>query len=178
MIKDDNYLYVIASEINHTKPENQRRSQSQFALDLLRYAIKEKLNIDPAELIIEKDEHGKPFFRNCQVKFNLSHCDKYAVCAISPHKVGVDIEPIQNIEDKILFRFVGKSAETALEKTLLWTTQESIGKMVGVGLLHRYSHDPNLNGFLIKHYFELKDHVVTLCAESPTLQDSFEIIAI
>lgn len=42
---------------------------------------------------ISREERGKPFLRDRQdLFFNISHSGEYAVCAVSEHPVGIDIE--------------------------------------------------------------------------------------
>ena len=50
--------------------------------------------------IFEYDEHGKPsIVGHPEIHFNLSHCREAAVCIISDHPVGVDVESVRPLKD-------------------------------------------------------------------------------
>ena len=91
-------------------------------------------------LEILKDEMGKPYLKNNEVYFNVSHSGEYLALAISESPVGIDIQEPKNIRDG-LYRKVVQPAEQSLigekrqENFLrLWSLKESFVKAEGKGL--------------------------------------------
>ena len=96
-----------------------------------------------AELVFGENE--KPYLKNNEIFFNLSHSGKYAVCAVCENEVGVDIEQIENAEFKIAekvfteseLKRINYSDDENLRKEefiRLWTLKESYMKYCGRGL--------------------------------------------
>ena len=103
------------------------------------------------ELLLEKaagrsdyalTENGKPFFPDGGVYFSLSHCGKYAVCAVSGVPVGADIELARDNALRLAERFfmpdeaalVERSPTPEAEFCRLWTLKESYIKAAGLRL--------------------------------------------
>ena len=97
----------------------------------------------PPEFIL--GPHGKPEIAGQNVKFNLSHSGEWAVCAVSRHEVGCDIEHVKPRSLKTAKRFftAGEYALITAQKTeekrtemfyRCWTLKESFVKATGVGL--------------------------------------------
>ena len=104
-----------------------------------------------AELLLKKaagrtdyalTENEKPYFPDGGVCFSLSHCGKYAVCAVSDVPVGVDIELARENALRLSARFflpdeaelVERSQSPAAEFCRLWTLKESYIKAAGLRL--------------------------------------------
>ena len=91
---------------------------------------------------------GKPYLADYpEIHFNLSHCEKVVVCAISSTPIGIDVETIK-IFDEDLARYITsdqefddimKAPDPALAFTILWTKKESFCKLTGKGLDSRES---------------------------------------
>lgn len=119
---------------------------------LLQKAIKECCGISDG-LIIVKNEGGKPVLKDYpDIHFNLSHSGHYAVCALSSHPVGVDIQKIERINLKVAKRFFAEAESAwlfALPEALqeqafgdLWSIKESYMKYTGKGFglpLHTFT---------------------------------------
>ena len=106
-----------------------------FAIDL--YGIR--------DWTIEKDSKGKPFFINNKgYFFSVSHTGQMVAIAMCNGKsVGVDIEPIHRISDKIVKKYYTKSekdriiqldGDSKIEKIKIWTLKEAHCKCTGTGL--------------------------------------------
>ena len=89
--------------------------------------------------------HGKPYFEDGRICFNLSHSGTLAVCAVSDREVGADVQQYRHFEDNLI-RFVFQpgevqriyACETPEQRdilcTRLWTVKESIMKYLGTGI--------------------------------------------
>ena len=99
-------------------------------------------------------EHGKPELpKKYGLHFNLSHSGEYAVCAISDHNIGTDIQIHQGERESLAKRFFHPEELEVLNKAAdpvrcfydLWCLKESYIKYTGRGLgagLNRFSVVP------------------------------------
>ena len=71
---------------------------------LARKMISSFCNVFPEDVFFELGLHGKPYVKNLDVEFNISHSDEMVVCAISDNSVGIDIERVKPIGVNILRR--------------------------------------------------------------------------
>ena len=64
---------------------------------IMRYYLIKNLGINNSEIEIMYNEYGKPFLKNIDLYFSLSHSNKWVVCGWSNNEIGVDIEKIDKI---------------------------------------------------------------------------------
>ena len=63
---------------------------------LLQELVEKQLGIRPDELVLEKNENGKPWIKDHpEFYFNISHAGDYVVLAYGDVPLGVDIEQIR-----------------------------------------------------------------------------------
>ena len=93
--------------------------------------------------IFEYGEHGKPtILGHPEIHFNLSHCREAAVCIISDHPVGVDVESVRPLKDSLAeytmndaeLDEIRQAANPALQFTRFWTMKEALLKLTGEGI--------------------------------------------
>lgn len=113
-----------------------------------RLLLKEMYPDFPVELIQVADTR-KPFLENEPFHFSISHCGDYAAAMVSKtHRVGVDVELLNNKIDQIQHKFtsgdeMGKiqnskfktslSGRQVQDLTLCWSVKESVFKWWGSG---------------------------------------------
>ncbi|AFZ46644.1 4'-phosphopantetheinyl transferase [Cyanobacterium stanieri PCC 7202] len=113
----------------------------------LRIILSKYLNINPAKIIFDYNQKGKPFLKDYpHLHFNLSHTDNLIVYGISDHLMGIDIE---NINKKVKFQELAQRFFCPSEYILmnqinpeneaklfytLWTAKEAYLKAIGEGL--------------------------------------------
>jgi phosphopantetheinyl transferase len=99
--------------------------------------------VPAAELLVETDANGKPFFSNAAVHFNLSHAGSTVVAAFSSSPVGIDIESRGRCRDfaGIARRFFHPDEARAVVQSgddgdflCLWTGKEAMLKLSGEGI--------------------------------------------
>ena len=94
---------------------------------------------------VEVDKHGKPYFANSDLKFNLSHSGRYVVAAVSDYEVGIDIQKKKadkhRIAEKNFLRGecdyinAGANDEERHQRFCeVWTLKEAYLKNIGMGL--------------------------------------------
>jgi len=100
--------------------------------------------------LIEIADTRKPFLRDEQYHFSISHCGDYAAAIVSTNsRVGIDVEiPVKKLE-RIMYKFLsanelerfnlvagaGKVAgvDGFMEATVLWSAKETVFKWYGNG---------------------------------------------
>lgn len=145
------------------KKHPQAQKESLCALILLDFALQSSYGIQE-KLIISKTEIDKPYFKNSDVKFSISHSEDYVAVAVSDNEIGVDIEKITDkSRDNMIDRFFLPSeqefyynSEDKAAFAVLWTRKEAYLKYTGKGiteglsgydvtknteLFHEFSHD-------------------------------------
>lgn len=117
-----------------------------FSELLIRMIICDKLNLKNNQILIKKNEYGKPFLVNCEkFHFNISHSGEWIVCAVDNNVVGIDIEKISIVDyctiartffnkEESSFIFQGCVDEHLKNFYTIWTLKESYIKADGRGL--------------------------------------------
>lgn len=80
-------------------------------------------------------DKGKPYIDNSNFYFNISHCNEFAVCAISDNEIGIDIEMIKDKIKKLQPKITDDSKADSDNLTQLWTLKESFVKYLGIGII-------------------------------------------
>lgn len=136
--------FVQPEKMKHTAEHN-------VGLRLLSQALNDHFQIQiPSEQLddqMEKNSYGKPSLAAYpEVHFNISHGSDLAVCAVSDHCIGVDVEGIHDFHDTILRKvltedekafFHQMSTDEATKREWFfrfWTLKESRIKQAGMGL--------------------------------------------
>ncbi len=115
-----------------------------LALD---YLLKQ-LKLAEKEMKYQEGKHGKLRFEDYPgIYFNISHSNDYAVCAIAPVEIGVDIEKTITYESDIAKQFCSEAEIDFIENqdrekkdycfTRLWTLKESFLKNRGTGIIDK-----------------------------------------
>lgn len=104
------------------------------------------LGISPKDISYGYGEYGKPYLKGMEnVHFNISNSGDAVICAISPEKIGCDIEKTGKFKLETAERFFHNSEYELIlsqgnelsEQEMffrLWTLKESYIKMTGNGL--------------------------------------------
>ena len=121
---------------------------------LARKAIALRCDVPEESIEFGKGEYGKPFAKNLNVEFSVSHSDNLVVCAVSDCPIGIDVEKIRPIdlniaeefcsEGELEYIFGGDRKEVgylacgedeALTRFFeIWTAKEAYSKFTGRGL--------------------------------------------
>lgn len=128
----------------------ERIEKSQSTADKLRLMgsgllinfIKRKYFVDSD---VDIDKHGKPYFVNSELKFNLSHSGRYVVAAVSDYEVGIDIQKKKADKHRIAeknflqgecaYINAGANDEERHQRFCeVWTLKEAYLKNIGMGL--------------------------------------------
>lgn len=122
-----------------------RRLESESALCALARLI--SLSDYTPNFEILRDENGKPYFKNSEIAFSLSHSGNISVAAIFDNEcgnIGIDVEKITNRPDisRLAKRFFTFNELDQLKRSAfspdcffdIWTKKEAQAKISGIGL--------------------------------------------
>lgn len=88
-------------------------------------------------------KHGKPVIvGRPDIHFNLSHCREAALCAVSTHPIGVDVESIRPYKESLArytmndeeLAAIAASDNPARMFIRFWTMKEAVLKLTGDGI--------------------------------------------
>lgn len=139
---------------------------------LARQAISEWCGTAEESITFEIAEHGKPYAKNLNIEFNISHSADIVVCVVDANLVGVDIEKIRHVDlntAKRIFsekeiQYIFKCSpqienynhylnDAVLQRFFeLWTKKEAYGKLVGIGLFSESNVDTQLTTWIENGY--------------------------
>ncbi len=81
---------------------------------------------------------GKPFDKDGNIHFSLSHSGNFAAAAFSENKIGIDIESRRDVPEKLADRFFSpeeiRAAQDSASIIKLWTRKEAISKAFDIPL--------------------------------------------
>ncbi len=91
---------------------------------------------------IERGLHGKPYFKDADISFNISHCDSGVCCGINDRSLGVDIQDTDIEFEEILDITMSRRERELIERSdapseifaRFWSLKESLCKYRGTGI--------------------------------------------
>lgn len=139
-----------------------------------------------------RTQKGKPYFRDSEIEFSVSHSRELWVCLMGHSCCGVDIEFIKRTEnaERIVDRFFCEGEKDRFKDALLedrerrffdiWTAKEAYAKLKGVGIssgmLDLDSAAAEDEGTVFFRQIDvLKGYVCTVCAEEEGELDSITV---
>lgn len=176
-MSDATVLYAASyGHVFSGRPE-ERLYQHELARRLLYAALKEEYGIAGETLSIQRGEHGKPYFENCPVRFNLSHCGQegkgLVCCALSKFEVGVDCAPLRPYDERLARRICTEKEYADLQRSkdperllmTLWTQKESYLKLTGAGFRQGFRTEvTSLPDVFAKTFDTIQGYLITVCS--------------
>lgn len=169
--------------LKYVKQED--RILSVTAYSLFKYAM-HLIGKSSTNMEIEVNPYGKPYIKNNDIYFNISHTENAVACAIGFSEVGVDIQKNVTGYEKIM-----KWVCSPLERerilresspiqyfTKLWTLKESYVKCIGTGIWDDitridFSDFYAEHGLVQGYYFNCKcenDYCVSVCSKEKKVE--------
>lgn len=140
---DEYYNCVNASrqkKIDKIRFESDKRLSLGVELLLKKALIDNGIDYENAGIVF--GENGKPYIKDNEIFYNLSHSGSFVCCAVSDSEIGIDAENIKRANLKISEKIFTKSEINRLEEAKnkekefirLWALKESYMKYSGSGL--------------------------------------------
>ncbi len=121
------------------------------------------------EAEIERAEGGKPYLKNCPYYISISHSDEVVAAAISAEPVGIDIERLRPVSEKLIKRAALKhEADYIMEASgeerdrrffEIWTMKEALFKKSETNRREFLSIDTKGKA---KEIFLIEDYLITI----------------
>ena len=134
--------------------------------DLLKKVLKKEYNIDSFTII--KNEFGKPYLKDNQLYFNISHDIDTCVIAISSREIGVDLEYLnynKSVINKYFYdaekEIMAKSNNLKYDFTKIWVKKEAYLKMKGTGL--NFGKENIDTTKIDAKIIDYKDYLIAVC---------------
>lgn len=153
----EDYTFLSESElekINSIRNENIKQ-QTLHGKYLLHYFLSNTMNIK-MPLMLEYNANGKPFYKNSNIQFSVSHCDSIVVVAFCSEAIGIDIENKVKLTPSVLNRLFNDYERQMIfenEKKFLdiFTAKEAVVKLFGLTLVPAFQRIKLINEVL---YFD------------------------
>ncbi len=207
MEKNKQYLYVFFSEVPintfsnkemlaaSTLSKERQEKISKFYHDVdkrlslcgemyIRYLMEKMYCIKGEDIIIQKNNYGKPYLKECNdIFFNISHTRNAIVVAVSSNEVGIDIEKLVAPPYDIIDSVFSKKEKEIIEKEdvnktsffySIWTRKESYLKWLGTGINEQLNLIDTMS--IDSCFFKMQNvqgYMVTVCSE---LENDFAVI--
>jgi len=139
-------------QVNRLKIEK-KRNQRIASRAILRLLLSQETNHDATSIQLFTSQYGKPFLKNKNLCFNVSHSNHMLVIALSnQYEVGIDIEyQPSNIQVKHMPKQCFHAQEWEYFQALshheqknfflnMWTAKEAISKALGLGFQLPFNH--------------------------------------
>lgn len=156
-----------------------RRKRSLASEYLLRRCLEERGITPDGKLNITTNENGKPYLKDIQVFFNVSHSGIIVACALSDCDIGLDVQKRSPYNPALADKYFSKAELGCIERsddkegafTLLWASKESYIKAMGSTLAQELRNtviDLEPESFLCcKGYriydFSVRDYIICCC---------------
>ena len=158
-------------KVNRFRCEDDKK-RSVIGEMLARKAISEWCNVAEESIVFNIGEYGKPYTKDLNVEFNISHSADIVVCVVDDNPVGVDVEKIRpinfniakqifNIEEiRYIFECIPQievyndyQNDAVLKRFFeIWTKKEAYGKLIGTGLFGEINVDAEINTWMNNDY--------------------------
>ena len=184
---DDPALYE--SSFGFVSPDRQSKAEkyhrendkklSVLSSILLSFALRsEGFDIHPS---ICTGPHGKPYLKDREFNFNISHSATRAICAVtSPsYEIGCDIEAYTKCDVRVAERVFEKQEQKRLESfsgedadvlfTRMWTRKESYFKCMGIGI--SAIGTKQMNGYSFYEYSGFPGYSCSICLKTDDVFD-------
>lgn len=114
---------------------------------LVKDMLAKALDCDPTSLVFCKAEGGKPYIEGIPLHFNVSHSFDTVLCAIHTTPIGVDIQKVLPIREKVIKRIctpaeIAYIGDDPIRFMQVWTRKEAYAKFTGKGLSFGLSNVP------------------------------------
>jgi len=175
-------LVVDTNKINFKELLNNKliNEDDIFCLEKIKNetAKKEKL---VSKILIKKfvgnyylNENGKPL--SDEICFNISHSKGLVCFARSEKEIGIDVEKIREVDEKIIDRISSKDEKAYIKNEQnffeVWTAKEAFIKMIGSAISLNLKEIPSLplnsfhthgEGKYLTKTYKFKDYIISIC---------------
>lgn len=136
-------IYIREYNCSDIPRKEKKKSETSYGRELLKTALHNEYGLNLDELTIMTGEYGKPYFSDREdIFFNISHSDGLVTVILADTPVGIDIQSIRPIKDRMIEMICGFGEQELIKKSRekdevfirLWSLKESYIKAIGKGM--------------------------------------------
>jgi len=159
------------SELIRYEKINSPKRKKEFLIG--RCFLKKTLaeNTDIKDIEIDIHSNGKPYLKNSEIKFNISHSKDMLVIALDNNEIGIDVEyinPKRNFNSLIKVfgnEIMAEYSKLSEDKKKIffyknWTIKEAYMKLTQEGFSKNIIYDEKVNF----HTFQHEDYIVSVAS--------------
>lgn len=145
---DINYFYGNINKLKKDKIDkyiNYEAKTRSIIGEMLLSELLARKDISYESLDYYINDYGKPYLKNSNLFFNISHSFDYVVTAISDKEIGIDIEKIRKVSINTIKQFATEKEKEYILSSKnnvgerifkIYTLKEAYFKMLGTNLNH------------------------------------------
>lgn len=163
---------------NILKDDDKKRS---ILGEILLINLLNEINIDYNSITIIKNKYGKPFIKDMNLFFNISHSKDFVVCAISKNEIGIDIVQVSESKESVINQFATYKEKQYINELKndyfkrsfeIFALKEAYFKCLGTNLNYikeiEFEFDNsiikcNKNNFLFKLMHDIDNYIIAIC---------------
>ena len=163
-ILNEFYNHIYEDKKNRINKDNYNSIYAEYLLsDLLK-----DYNINYNNITILENEYGKPYIKDSNIYYSISHSNNLVMVAIDDKPIGIDI---QFIKDKNKNNFILNESEYKYNYIEIFSLKESYIKCIGSNINHMKDITFNLDNKILSNkdeyeFIQLKDidnYVISIC---------------
>lgn len=104
---------VYIKKINNDQHLICQKDISEYAKNYAKECISKNSDMTSSSIEFAYEQQGKPYIKDSEIYFNISHSGEYVAVAVSDHQVGIDIQKIKPVKDNVIRRLFDE--ETAFD---------------------------------------------------------------
>lgn len=176
-LKDDNFSL---SEDRQKKVDSFKFEDDKKRCILAELILKQGLSLLGENIEVMNytyNSNGKPYIKDSDIYFNLSHSGDYVVCALSNNEIGIDIQKIEDINLNIANSYFLKEESEKINELSsredklnlfydYWTKKEAYIKAIGEGIrkeLNTFDVSNDDIGYIFKKIDEFDGYKCYVC---------------
>lgn len=152
-------IYIQTFDYSGITHGERKRLETLNGRLLLKRAVMREYGVDINTLAIETGQHGKPYFTDSSINFNISHSGNYVAAAVGDCPLGIDVQVVRSVKDRLANKlcnynekeFIAHSPDRNKAFITLWALKESYIKAIGKGM----SYPMNKINFDIGQFSEM-----------------------
>lgn len=172
-IDDKKYtlLYSFLPPSRKQKVDKTKDEQSKKIQIVEYYLVKKHLGISSQKDFLY-NKYGKPYILG-EKHFSISHTKTALVIAISDNEIGIDIQEISNVSERLIQKVLNESEMQQVQNSIcpseeftkLWTKKESYVKYYGTSIFYKTRDILNFASDVTFHTIKKNNQIITTCTK-------------
>ena len=135
------YIFIFKDFISG--PTAKILSHELLMQSVFSYCMENELRISDYDFTVIQDRGKKPYFKDSDIKFNISHSENFWVCVIGKEEAGIDVQAIKDSDyEKLSERYFTDNEKKFVKENKregffsIWTRKEAYCKFYGKSIFN------------------------------------------